>query len=432
MDNTTTYRRSTCRLCDSALLNKVLDFCPSVPVDNYRPRMHKNIDSASYGMDLYLCQDCGHAQLLDVVAPDILFGDYIYTSSSSPGLEAHFRELVATIFEKFSLSPDDLVIDVGCNDGLLLSLFKSKGVRTLGIDPARAALDAAKLRGLETFEAFLTAESVNTVVSDHGHASLVTATNVFSHADDMVGFAGAVHALLKADGWFVFEVSYLKNLLFSGVWDYVYHEHLAHHSIRPLTSFLRRIGFDLISVQQLPIKGGSLRCFAQKTSSPRGLAMEIAELLVEEELQGLYALETYRRVAKCRSELRALTDRLCSSIPKPSVIASYGASATCTVLSQELGYAHRISFVVDDNGYRQRTLSPGFLVPVLSCDELERLKPQLLIISAWRFRDKILAQCDKYLQNGGKIYVPLPTPHIITKTGWESLGLSASAESRDF
>lgn len=421
MTDDATYVRNSCRLCGSIFVEKVISYSPSVPVDNYRPRLHKNIDLKAYGMDLYLCKSCGHAQLLDVVDPNILYGDYIYTSESSPGLKNHFFELVESVFKQVALSQEDLVVDVGCNDGLLLEFFRGKGCRTLGIDPSKAALELAKKKGLETVESFLTNDCAEKVVNLYGNASLVTATNVFSHADSLNEFASAVFKLLKNGGFFLFEVSYLKNLIFSGVWDYVYHEHLAHHSIKPLESFLRRIGFELISVEQLPIKGGSIRCIAQKNAAGKIKNTQIADLIVEEELLGLYDVDTYRRVEKFKANLKAVTDRVVSSIPERSMIASYGASATSTVLSQELGYAHRIAFVVDDNPKRQQTLTPGFLAPVLSRRDMERLNPALLIISAWRFRDNIVSQCDQYLKNGGKIYVPLPSPLLITENNQEVL-----------
>jgi SAM-dependent methyltransferase len=428
MNTESTYLRNTCRLCGSNKLDKVLGFSSSVPVDNYRPRLHRGVDSRTYGMDLSLCRCCGHAQLLDVVAPDVLFGDYIYTSSSSPGLEAHFRELVATVFAAVEVKPEDLVVDVGCNDGLLLGIIRERGCRTLGVDPSGFALAAAREKGLETFESFLTTQSADAIVARHGQAALVTATNVFSHADDMNEFAQAANRLLRPNGHFVFEVSYLKNLVFSGVWDYVYHEHLAHHSVKPLDSFLRRLGFELLSVQQLPVKGGSLRCMARKVSAAKAPNARIAELMVEEELLGLYDPTTYQRLERHRQSLRALTVRVLDALPRNATIASYGASATCTVLSQELGYAHRIAFVVDDNPARQQTLSPGFLAPVLSRDDMDRLNPSLLILSAWRFCAGILSRCEAYLQQGGVIYLPLPVPRLITKLGEVTLELPESGK----
>jgi SAM-dependent methyltransferase len=417
-------RKSTCRLCGTGSLVLAMPLFPSVPVDNYRPRLHRNIDSKTYSMDLYRCESCGHAQLRGVVDPAVLFGDYIYTSTSSPGLERHFRELVDQISRNIPLTPDDLVIDVGCNDGLLLQMFRQRGQRTFGIDPSAAALHHAKARGLSTLQAFLTVEGAQAIAAEHGLATLVTATNVFSHADDLDEFATAVGCLLRPGGSFVFEVSYLKNLLFSGVWDYIYHEHLAHHSVKPLDAFLRKHDLLLQSAEQIPAKGGSLRCIARKcpTSGLNGNPhLQIRNLIREEELLGLYGPDPYRRLVDFKRRLNHLTRRILDALPAHSAICSYGASATSTVLSQELEYAHRIAYAVDDNTARQRTLTPGYLTPVVGSQELDARFPRLLIISAWRFRADILPRCQTYLSRGGKVYIPLPWPSLITSGGEEFL-----------
>lgn len=420
------HKNTACRLCRSKSLTLALKLSPSVPVDNYRPRFHPMLEASAYPMDLYRCEDCGHAQLLDVVDPTLLYGDYIYTSTSSPGLANHFRSLVEEISERLPLNPDDLVIDAGCNDGLLLQMFHERNVKTLGIDPSSAAIDFTRKRGLRAIQSYLTLECAEAVVADYGLASLVTATNVFSHADDLEEFAMAVSRLLRPDGMFVFEVSYLKNLLFSGTWDYVYHEHLAHHSVKPLERFLRRHGLELHSVTQISIKGGSIRCTATKrATSDLGATphRHIRDLMTEESLQGLYSPDSYLRLGRFKDRLTRLTKSLVGSIPSNVSLCSYGASATSTVLSQELGYAPSISFVVDDNPARQNTLTPGYLAPVLPSTELSKRRPALLIMAAWRFRNYILPKCGGYLDSGGKIFIPLPSPSVISKGGEEFLEL---------
>jgi hypothetical protein len=158
---------------------------------------------------------------------------------------------------------------------------------------------------------------------------------------------------------------------------------------------------------------------AAKKPSARPSA--IGEWIGKEELLGLYDAATYARLQRFKDGLRKITRDLVGSLKAGAKVASYGASATSTVLSQELGFAADISFVIDDNPLRQRTLSPGFLAPVCSRDELERAMPDLLIVSAWRFSDGIIANCRNYLQKGGRIYVPLPLPRIVTFTSEEFL-----------
>ena len=418
MKTSLTFKRSSCRLCDGTFIEKVIDFEATVPVDNYRPRFHNNINLARFAMDLYLCKSCGHAQLLDVVDPNILYGDYIYTSTSSPGLENHFNDLVDNELNNLEIGNKDFIVDIGCNDGLLLSIIKGKfKCKALGIDPSAAALNFAKKRGIDSLEAFISKEVAWKVLEQNGKAKLVTATNVFSHADNMTEFIQAIHILLENNGFFMFEVSYLKNLIFSSVWDYVYHEHLAHHSVKPLQRFLSNNGFKLIDVREIESKGGSIRCIAQKTDNANGLSETVAKKIIEEELLGLYDVNTYVKLRAIKRELRLITQRVINAQSKNSLIGSYGASATTTVLSKELGYDTRVNFIIDDNASRQMNLSPGLLIPVFSWDTATTLCPSLIIISAWRFKDAIVERCKKYLENGGLLYVPLPYPHLITIDG---------------
>lgn len=418
MKTNLSFKRSSCRLCDESLIEKIVNYEATVPVDNYRPRFHGNINLARYPMDLYLCKSCGHAQLLDVVDPHILYGDYIYTSTSSPGLENHFNALVENELNSLEIGNKDLVIDIGCNDGLLLSIVKGKfKCKVLGIDPSAAALAFAKKRGIDSVEAFISEKVAQQVSEKNGKAKLVTATNVFSHADNMAEFVRSIHILLENDGYFMFEVSYLKNLIFSSVWDYVYHEHLAHHSVKPLQKFLSKNGFKLVYVREIESKGGSIRCIAQKTDDTEGLSESVAKKIIEEELLGLYDSKTYVKLRTIKHQLRSITQKVINAQSKNSLIGSYGASATTTVLSKELGYDTRVNFIIDDNENRQMTLSPGLLTPVFSWDTATTLCPSLIIISAWRFKDAIVQRCKKYLEKGGLIYIPLPYPHLITIDG---------------
>ena len=138
------YTRTTCRLCDSPDVSIAFKMPSMPPVDNYRLPGDAEIVLPAFPMDLYMCQACGHAQLLDVVDPDILFGNYIYTSSSSPDLDEHFGKYVEVVL-RFLNQPKALkVLDVGSNDGLLLGKFKALGHSVLGVDASGAVAKIAR------------------------------------------------------------------------------------------------------------------------------------------------------------------------------------------------------------------------------------------------------------------------------------------------
>ena len=251
-----------------------------------------------------MCSDCGHAQLLDVVKPEILFGNYIYTSSSSPDLQEHFEGYVEVLKNKVNLKRGDLVIDIGSNDGLLLKKLQANGCRVQGVDPAESVAAQAIENGIPTIVSFLDETVVEKVLATMGPADFVTANNVFSHSDDLRKFAHMIRRLLKPEGVFIFEVSYLKDLVENKVLDYVYHEHLAHHSVAPLKQFFESIGMQLFDVEHVNIKGGSIRGFASLVDSSWQDSGSV-ELFIQNELEmGLYNADVYYELTDYVSQLK--------------------------------------------------------------------------------------------------------------------------------
>ena len=409
--------RTTCRLCDSQNVAVIYPFPHCPPVDNYRFADEPEVNYPAFPMDLYQCSDCGHAQLLDIVSPDVLFGNYIYTSSSSPDLDLHFEQYAEKMISTIALSTKDLIVDVGSNDGLFLSKFKKRGLNVLGVDASEYASNVAiKENGIPTINAFFSQEIAENIVQEHGHAKLITANNVFSHSDDLRGFAQTAKSLLKPDGLFVFEVSYLLDLVEKRVVDYVYHEHLAHHSIKPFDLFFKSIGMKLVDVDRIATKGGSIRCYAAHEDSHWARAPIVDQLMAKEEHLGLYNKETYRRLKVDIDALAKQThDYLAKNKSQGFSAASYGASATATVLTYMFDINQYFSFIVDDNPLLQGRVSPGHQIPVKSRDELLTAKPDVVVISAWRFAEMIIAANQAYLNQGGKFIIPMPEFKIISK-----------------
>lgn len=409
------YRRQTCRLCDSLKLEKILSFPSCPPVDNYRYANEPEIFLPDLPMDLYMCSECGHAQLLDVVKPEILFGNYIYTSNSSPDLQEHFEGYVEALKSRINLKYGDFVIDIGSNDGLLLKKLQANGCEVQGVDPAESVATKAIENGIPTIVSFLDETVVEKILAESGPADFVTANNVFSHSDDLRNFAHMIRRLLKPEGVFIFEVSYLKDLVENKVLDYVYHEHLAHHSVLPLKRFFESIGMRLFDVEHVNVKGGSIRGFVSLIGASWQDSGNV-ELFIQNELDmGLYSSDVYLKLADDVSQLkRQINAQLRGEIERGHVIASYGASATSTVLLRLLGIEKYVSFIIDDNVDRQGRLSPGDLIPVYPRSFLLDKKPSVTFIAAWRFADLIIPRNAEYLANGGKFIVPLPSINIVS------------------
>ena len=256
-------RRNKCRLCDGRKLELVVPLAPTPVAEKYVTREELDQETPVYPLDLYLCLDCGHVQLLDVVDPQFLFDDYTYESGSTKQIVQHFDKTVEAACARYRLAPDSLVVDVGSNDGSLLRCFQKRGLRVLGIDPAREIAKKATQSGVPTIAEFLNLELARKIKKEHGPAAVVCAFNVFAHADDLSGMADSIREMLAPNGVFIFEVSYLLDILDRMLFWTIFHEHVSYHSVKPMASFLRRHGLELIDVQRVGIQGGSIIGTAQ-------------------------------------------------------------------------------------------------------------------------------------------------------------------------
>lgn len=408
------HRRTTCRLCNSANVQCVLQLEPTPPAEWYFPLDRAHEADQRFPLDLFLCRDCGHVQLFDVIDPVRLFARYMYTSGSSPGLDDHFKEYANTVVRNLGLRQHALAVDVGSNDGTLLRHFANYGLRVFGVDPAEDIAMAATIAGIPTLNAFMDKTSARRIVAEVGKAQLVTANNVFAHNDELGEMTEAIESILADDGVFVFEVSNLLDTIKGLVFDFIYHEHLCYHSTKPMSAFLRRHGMELFDVARVASKGGSLRGYAQKIGGPRPVSTNVGNFIAKEEAAGLYDPSTYKhyiaRVNSLREETLAYLQRRKA---EGCVIAGYGASATVTTLLYHFQIGELLDFIVDDNPIRHGTVSPGHHIPVLDPSAIYSRRPDLIVILAWRFGKQIIDKHREYLAAGGEFVVPLTSFEVI-------------------
>lgn len=410
----TVRRRGTCRLCTSSDVEMVLHLEPTPIADDYVSPERRDVAQEAFPLDLFLCLQCGHVQLLDVVDPDVLFGNYVYTTSVSLGLVEHFRKYSEDVIGRVQPATGRLVVEIGSNDGSFLRNFAAHGLRVLGIDPAREIARRATESGIETLPTFFTSELATQIRQDYGPAAIIAANNVFAHSDSLGDMADGVRQLLNPDGVFVFEVSYVLDMLDKMLFDTIYHEHLCYHSVQPLVSFLRRHGLELVEVERIGTKGGSLRATAQLTGGHRAVAPSIQELLHLEQERGLSRPETFHAFdAKILERRRAVIDLVDELRARGKDVAGYGASPTVTTLLHHFHLGNRLAFLVDDNPLKQGTYSPGHHLPVLPADALYERSVDHVVVLAWNYADPIIRKHEAFRDRGGKFIVPLPEVQIV-------------------
>ena len=403
-------RRTTCRMCDSPRLEVVMSCEPTPCGDHYVLASRVGEVQPRYAMDVALCLDCGLAQLPDVVNPELLYREYIYNTSISLGLSEHFDRYAAGLAEWTGAAPGSLVVDIGSNDGTLLQSFKARGFKVLGVDPAQDQARRANASGVMTENSFFTEELAHRLRTEHGPAAIVTANNVFANVDDLQDLAAGIRVVLAPDGVFTFETGYVVDLICHSVMDNFYHEHLSYYSVIPLEKFFKRAGLELIEIQHVETKGGSLRGMVQLARGPRCANREaIDHLIAAERHAGFDRPGVYRAFAARMDEVRqVLRRRLAQAKAQGQTIAGYGASVGVTTLLYYYGLDETLSYLVDDNPARYGLFTPGQHLPVYPSEVLAERRPDWVLLLAWRYAEPIMRRHEAYRQAGGRFLVPLP------------------------
>jgi hypothetical protein len=411
------HRRDTCRGCESTQLELVFALKPSPIGDAYVKREQCSTPQPSYPIDLFMCRQCGLAQLSDVIEPDVLYGDYIYVTSSSLGLDEHFDGYAAEVIAKCCVPNGSLVVDIGSNDGTLLGKFKARGMKVLGVEPASKIAQEATAAGIATVSAFFTPDLAEQLARDHGSARIITANNMFANVDDLYSLVKAIEYLLAPDGVFVMETSYLGDLVDNLVFDFIYHEHLSSFSVRPVQELFKRVGLELAAIKYVPTKGGSLRYFLQRPSvGPLVVDGSVEDMLAREEKTGLYRKETFAKFAATINGLKKQLHIFLSEQRKAGkIIAGFGASITGTTLIYHFEIGEYLDYIVDDNTAKQGRFSPGLHLPVLPTSALMEKKPDCVVALAWRYAEQFILKNGAYLDAGGTVVVPVPELKIIRR-----------------
>ncbi len=408
------YRRLDCRACLSKNIESVLQLVPTSVGDHYVPKEHVGSKQPHYPLELFLCRDCGLAQLCDVVSPSILYGEFTYETSVSVGLPDHFRNYAEEISEVVGLKPGSYVIDIGSNDGTLLSAFKQRGMTVLGIDPARAIAEKATKRGIETIASVFSRELADLLVEQRGKVDLVVSNNTMANIDDLHETLTAIRSMLKPSGTLILETGYLRAIVEQGLWDTIYHEHISYFSVKSLDKLLRSCGLQTVNAWRVSTKGGSIRLMACSIESNPQVDPNVSRLIKEEDNAGCHTKPAFntlqKRIETTRDELRR---QLAEIKAQGKSIAGYGASVGSTTSIYFFGLQDFLDFVVDDNPIKHNKFSPGHHIPVLSPDALLTRKPDYTLIISWRYVEPIRKKNQAYVDNGGKFLSPWPEVKLV-------------------
>ena len=409
--------KTHCRICGEPLPDPFLDL-GRMPLANAFLRLPAEFPGEErYPLAVCLCQRCGLVQLTVTVPPEQLYRAYPYVSSTSAAVRRYAGELAGQVIEKLGLGSSHQVVELGSNDGLVLRAFQERGVRVLGVEPARNVAAVARENGVHTVEEFFGEETGQRLARDFGPASVILGRHVFAHIDDLHDFFRGVDRLLTPKGVLLIEVPYLGNLYREIEFDTIYHEHLSYIALRPVEVLAQAHGFQLWDVERVPLHGGSILLWMVRGQAPGHPSDRLRALRSEEERLRLDRAETWaefsRRLARWKEHFEKGVDSLSRAGAR---WAGYGAAAKAnTLLNFCPSVAERLTAVLDRNPWKHGTYTPGTHLPVVSADRWEANGTTHLLILAWNFKEEIIAQMEPFARAGGRFFVPIPRPELVER-----------------
>ena len=403
---------TACQICSNKELESILFLGYLPPVNQMHNIGNQPVEQPSYPAEILYCNNCHLVQLGLVVDKEVLFpSEYPYTSSTTKVLRDNFGDLYNECLGILKLEEDNLVVDIGSNDGNLLSNFQNN-LRVLGITPERIGKLAIK-RGIPTIIDYFSREVVEKIKRENGKATLVTATNVFAHIDNVNQITELIMDLIRDDGVFISESHYLLPLIQKLQYDTIYHEHMRYYSLHSLKYLFEKHGLEIFHVKEIKSHGGSIRVYCARQGKYEILETVTMQLDKEKDLvtgtENLKKFENSVTLSKLK-----LYRLLCEIKEKGESICAIGAPSRGSTLVNYVGLDDGlIDYVCEIKGsYKIGKYLPGTLISVVEEKEMFEKRPDYALFLSWHIADELMPKLKKKGFDG-KFIIPLPEPEIL-------------------
>ena len=373
-----------------------------------------NKPEARYPLKLLIFPESGSAQLSYFIdGSTIYFPEYPYRSGISKPLELYQRTFADDIVNQFNIKPNSLCIDIGSNDGTLLTGFKRNGMKTLGVEPTNMARFAQEENKIQTIQSFFTETLAKEIIKDFGAAKVITMTNVFAHMSTLGDVMNSICLLLKEDGYFVFENHYIMPIINNVQYDTFYHEHIRTYSLLSLQKLFKIYNLNLYDAKIVKRYGGSIRCFVSrnkiKNSKNLNKLLKIEKNKLIKNFNKTYnnfkknilisKKELINQISKIRIQNKTIAAKSCPA--RAVVLLNY-----CNIDSNQIKYIAEQPTSLKLNKY-----IPGTGIKVVDEKVLLKETPDYLLLLAWHISGSIIKKWSKKIKT--KFIIPLPKLKII-------------------
>ena len=405
-----------CRHCKKNLNHTFLDLGYAPPSNSYLSKADLKKPELYYPLKTHVCDECWLVQTEDYIDAEKLFiSEYAYVSSTSSSWLEHAKNYSYEMIEKLKLNRNSYVIEIASNDGYLLKNFVKEKIPCLGIEPTTNTAVQAKKIGIPVLCEFF-GESLAKKLSQNGQkADLVIGNNVYAHVPNINDFTRGLREVLKPDGTITLEFPHLMNLIQHNQFDTIYHEHFSYLSLYTVNRIFEKENLRVLDVEEINTHGGSLRVYVCHRDDSR-LTKKIVKLLIDKEKKnGLQDLNTYENFQNKANKIKNdLLNFLIEQKVNGKKVAAYGAAAKGNTLLNYAGIKEDLlSFICDGATAKQGKFMPGNHIPIISPENLKRIKLDYLLILPWNISDEVKKQNYNLEKNGVKFIVAVPELKIL-------------------
>lgn len=395
-----------CRGCDSKNLVSILDLGEQPLPAEYG--MHADEVLDKFPLHLRICKSCGLGQLGEYVLPERIFHEtYPYLSSASEYWVNHATNFAIEMVNKLSLNKESLVIELGGNDGYLLSQFQKLGVSVLNVEPPENTAEIARQAGVPTISKFFGVDLANEILLEYGNPDLICVNNVYAHIPDQQDFTKGMEILSGDTTTITIENPSFDILLNNAFFDTIYHEHYSYLTAHSVDMVSKKCGLKLFHVDRLPTHGGSNRYWLSKSQVPDDT---VKTVLDEEKASGLFDEDKWKDfAARSNNAINGLREWFIEREKLGHVVVGYGAAHKGNTFLNAVGEASRtLKYVVDASHEKHGKFLPGSQVPVLSPEKLNSENPHDVLILPWNIADELSSNIKK-LAPDANIWVAQPS-----------------------